>query len=423
MVTDWVEGIDLGELLVAHGRPGLAPSNVMAYVAQAADALAHLHHHQPPVIHGDVKPANLLLTTGGRVMLVDFGAATSLDSSRGRGQGTVGYVAPEVAAGRPAGLAADVYGLAATALALLTGRPPAGGRPAWPHMDSVLVERLEDVLGAALDVDPKRRPASAGELAERLRVGFESSLPAGVITFLLTDIVGSARLWEADTASMASVLVSYGNIVADAVAHSGGRLLVSMAEGDSTVSSYDRPAAALAAALRLQAAVASAEWPAEWPVHTRAALHTGEADRRGGQYYGPTIARTTRLRSLAEGGEVVLSQFTAELVAGELPADHRLVELGPATLGIGPQEIVHAVAGPGLQAPALATCPYRGGGGASGALPLPRHRRALGQRQVVPGPSRDRACGGGWRRGGPGAGRGRGAGGRGRQGAGWAPSR
>ena len=77
-------------------------------------------------MHGDVKPANLILTRGGHVKLVDFGLS-STPLMLGRRSGTPGYRAPELATGSAPSRASDVYGLAATAFALLTGSPPAGG--------------------------------------------------------------------------------------------------------------------------------------------------------------------------------------------------------------------------------------------------------------------------------------------------------
>lgn len=54
---DWVDGTDLATPIAENGRPGLAPSSVLAHLARAAEVLAHLHAQSPPVIHGDVEPA------------------------------------------------------------------------------------------------------------------------------------------------------------------------------------------------------------------------------------------------------------------------------------------------------------------------------------------------------------------------------
>jgi serine/threonine protein kinase len=130
IAMDWIEGTDLEALLEVEGSPGLDPARAIGYLEQAAEALEHLHAHDPPVVHGDVKPANLILTSSGRIVLVDFGlSSTPTDDSRRAG--TAGYVAPEVAAGARPSAASDVFSLAATALALLTGERPAGGAPSW----------------------------------------------------------------------------------------------------------------------------------------------------------------------------------------------------------------------------------------------------------------------------------------------------
>ena len=93
IAMDFVDGIDLARLLASRGEPGLAPSSVLTYLADAADALTHLHTQHPPVIHGDVKPGNLILTRGGRVKLVDFGMS-STPVPRRRRVGTPGFRAP-----------------------------------------------------------------------------------------------------------------------------------------------------------------------------------------------------------------------------------------------------------------------------------------------------------------------------------------
>jgi putative cell wall-binding protein len=83
--------------------------------------------------------------------------------------GTVGYTAPEVLDGQPPTPAADIYGFAATLLALLTGRPPGDVRPPWDGIDPTTVEVVERGLRPGLALEPQRRPASARELVERMR--------------------------------------------------------------------------------------------------------------------------------------------------------------------------------------------------------------------------------------------------------------
>ena len=95
IAMDWVDGTDLARLLRTRGQPGLAPSSVLAYLADAADALTYLHTQDTPVIHGDVKPGNLILSRGGRVKLVDFGMS-SVPDAQWRRAGTPGYRAPEL---------------------------------------------------------------------------------------------------------------------------------------------------------------------------------------------------------------------------------------------------------------------------------------------------------------------------------------
>ncbi len=121
LVLDWVEGVNLARVLVDEGRPGLPVSSVLRWVAQAAEALTALHQHG--VVHGDVKPANLILDRNGRVVLVDLGSSSVPTTEAPRG-GTPGFRAPEIAAGAPADRSSDVFGLAATAFTLLTGAPP-----------------------------------------------------------------------------------------------------------------------------------------------------------------------------------------------------------------------------------------------------------------------------------------------------------
>jgi WD40 repeat protein/class 3 adenylate cyclase/tRNA A-37 threonylcarbamoyl transferase component Bud32 len=361
VAMDWVDGTDLETLLRDRGRPGLAASSVVEYLSDAAQALTHLHGQDPPIIHGDVKPGNLILTRGGRVMLVDFGLSSAPNARRVRA-GTPGYRAPELAADGAPSPASDVFALAATAFALLTGAPPAGKLPSWEGIDIAQAEQLEAAIRLGLSTDPSRRPASAGELVERLRAGWAQALPTGVVTFVVSDVEGSTALWDSDPATMAQALVRHDELITDAVQAHGGRLIAAMGEGDSTVSAFNSAPAAVAAALDANRALEAEEWPDGFRIAARFALHTGESERIGTNYIGPAIIIAARLRAQADAGQIFLSSVTAEIVRRHLPTGCSLVDLGPHRLkGLAEPERIFALRGQGVTAPLPATeCPYRG---------------------------------------------------------------
>jgi len=177
-------------------------------------------------------------------------------------------------------------------------------------------------------------------------------LPDGILTFLLTDIEGSTPLWERHRSVMGVALAQHEELVARAVAAHGGQLIKTRGEGDSTVSVFARASDAAAAALTLQRELGARSWPGGLTLPTRAALHTGEAELRDGDYYGQTLNRAARLRALGQGGQVLLSRATAELVADQLPDGARLVDVGAHHLrGLSRPENVFALVHPELAAP------------------------------------------------------------------------
>lgn len=318
LVMDWVEGTDLGALLLETGDPGLPVSSVLAWLSQAAAGIDHLHSHG--VVHGDVKPANLVLTPEGRVVLVDFGISRLDDDDGPLLTGSPGYAAPESSDGVLSS-AADVFGLAATAVALLTGALPAGGPPEWDAVPNAAA--IERALRRGLASDPVRRPRSASQLIERLQAHLFLDLPTGVVTFLLTDIEGSTARWENDPDAMADLLALHDELVAESIESGGGRLLKTRGEGDSTFSVFTRASDAIAAALAAQRSLRE-----ETGLSVRMAIHTGEAETRGGDYFGRTVNRAARLRSIAQGGQILLSSAAADLVVDGLPDGADLIDLG-----------------------------------------------------------------------------------------------
>ncbi len=355
LVLDWVEGVNLARVLVDEGRPGLPVSSVLRWVAQAAEALTVLH--QNGVVHGDVKPANLILDRDGRVVVVDLGSSSVPTADAPRG-GTPGFRAPEIAGGAPADRSSDVFGLAATAFTLLTGAPPIGGPPVWTGLAPDVAGRLEAALRTGLSIDPARRPATPGELVERLRAGWDDPTPTGVATVLLTDVVESSTLWEQSPQLVPALLAEMQLVVDRNVEDHGGRRIGATVEGDATVSVFPNAASAVRAAVGLQRGLASRPGA----LRVRAGLATGELVHLDGDVHGPTLNRAARIRDLARAGEVLASASTADVVRPALPAGVDLLTLGPHVLrGLDGADEIAAVVADGVAAPPdPARSPYPG---------------------------------------------------------------
>ncbi|MGC2676500.1 MAG: adenylate/guanylate cyclase domain-containing protein, partial [Mycobacterium sp.] len=147
-------------------------------------------------------------------------------------------------------------------------------------------------------------------------------LPTGMATLLLADVEGSTRLWETQPEEMTAALVRFNQTVSECIAAHGGVRPVEQGEGDSFVAAFARASEAVACALELQRAPLA-------PIRLRIGVHTGEVQLRDeGNYAGPTINRTARLRDLAHGGQTVLSGATEDLVVDRLPAGAWLTDLG-----------------------------------------------------------------------------------------------
>jgi predicted ATPase/class 3 adenylate cyclase len=144
-------------------------------------------------------------------------------------------------------------------------------------------------------------------------------LPTGTVTFLFTDIEGSTRLWEQSPTEMKAATGRHDALVEEIVDGNGGVVVRPRGEGDSRFAVFARARDAVAAAAVLQAALHAEGWPTSQPLRVRIALHTGEADLRDGDYYGTAVNRCARLRAIAHGGQILLSQSTFELVRDALP--------------------------------------------------------------------------------------------------------
>ncbi len=214
LVMDFVAGRNLKEIMDEARRQGrfLEEKQVRAWAEQLCDALEYLHSQDPPILHRDVKPANIRLTpstssghrSGGTLKLVDFGLVKLLapDDSRTitilQGRGTIQYTPLEQYGGDTGhtDVRSDIYSLGATLYHLLTNQPPADVKQRFLRPDSLpsprslnprLSSRIERAILRALEMHPDERPASVAE--------FRAELHSFAIPEPLADLLPTEGEW------------------------------------------------------------------------------------------------------------------------------------------------------------------------------------------------------------------------------------
>src|SRR6516165_7877620 len=174
------------------------------------------------------------------------------------------------------------------------------------------------MLASMSEIDPRMDLP----LVDWSDLGVSGLLPTGTVTLLLADVENSTGLWEAQPEQMTAAFTRLDHALTDLLAAYGGVRPVEQGEGDSFVAAFARASDAVACALELQRAPLA-------PIRLRIGLHTGEVQLRDeGNYIGPTINRTARLRDLGHGGQTVLSGATEDMVVDRLPPDAWLTDLG-----------------------------------------------------------------------------------------------
>lgn len=167
LVLQYVNGQDLRQFVRQNGPR--SEREVRDWAIQIAEALACLHSNDPPIIHRDVTPDNIVLRNDGAVMLIDFGAANEfVGTATGTLIGKQSYMAPEQLRGK-ASCQSDVYSFGATLFFLVTGRDPlplASNRPRMVVPE--ITQAFDDLVAALTQPDSALRPGSFLELKQLL---------------------------------------------------------------------------------------------------------------------------------------------------------------------------------------------------------------------------------------------------------------
>lgn len=194
LVMQYIKGKTLEEHL-QQSRRGYLPTNRVLKIGLAVmDVLGYLHSQHPPVIFRDLKPANIMLTRGGRVYLIDFGIARRFAPEKQKDTGPLGspgYAAPEQYGHKQTDERTDIYGLGATLQTLFIGRDPLELRQGLsPRRPGPLPTELQSLLDSMLETDPAKRPERVSVVEERFawwarRLLNPLAIVQGVLTGLL----------------------------------------------------------------------------------------------------------------------------------------------------------------------------------------------------------------------------------------------
>jgi predicted ATPase/class 3 adenylate cyclase len=155
-------------------------------------------------------------------------------------------------------------------------------------------------------------------------------IPSGTITFVFTDIEGSTQRWDRDRAAMAAAVRRHDALMRETIAAHNGHVFKTI--GDAFCAAFSRPGDAIAAMFDAQRTLGAEDFSAVGGLRVRVAIHTGTADERDRDYFGPAVNRVARLLGIGHGGQVLLSGVTSDLVEGALPPQASLRDLGEQRL-------------------------------------------------------------------------------------------
>ena len=203
-------------------------------------------------------------------------------------------------------------------------------------------ERRDFWPGGPLSPSSKRaRVHAAGGTVGN--VAGPNKVPTGTVTFLFSDIEGSTARWERAPVAMQEALQRHDRLVRAAIVDNEGHVFKTI--GDAFCAAFPRAEAGVAAAVAVERSLAAEDFTAVDGVRVRIALHSGTADERDHDYFGPVVNRVARLLSVAHGGQIILSGITADLAQGNMPAGLEFRDLGEHRLKdlTNPERVFQAV--------------------------------------------------------------------------------
>jgi serine/threonine-protein kinase len=204
LVMKYISGGDLSARLRSAPEGKIDERSVTEWAIQIADVLDYLHNRPTTIVYRDLKPSNVMIDGNtGRVMLIDFGIARSVNKEEKgvTAVGTMGYAPPELFSGNVEPRS-DIYSLGSTMFHLLTGADPQSNpllifdfqkNPRPRQINSALSDQIEKILMRSVEYNVQSRFSSAGEMRRVLEEHFEN-LKAGRVTYGIKETPASVGL-------------------------------------------------------------------------------------------------------------------------------------------------------------------------------------------------------------------------------------